>query len=80
MKYTNSIKKRFVELSKFDFDRGIEVVILRNQGWTLEQCGKKMGISRERVRQIEKMMNGLDVETAELVRDIVDRASLVIDA
>lgn len=78
MTYTTSIRRRFRDLAQFDFDRGIELLILRNQGWTLEDAGNKLGVSRQRASQIEKMMNGLDVETAELIRDVIGRVGQVI--
>lgn len=39
-------------------ERGLEVLNLRAQGYTLEEVGNKLGVTRERIRQIEKKENG----------------------
>lgn len=53
-------KKLSDEIKTNDFDtsfltpREEKILELREEGKTLEQCGKELGVTRERIRQIEK--------------------------
>lgn len=73
MTYTMSIRRQVRDLQSFDFDQAIEVLTLRNQGWTFDQIGKKIGHSRMRACAIYKKIKGMTVEEAELYRNVINK-------
>lgn len=72
-----SLKRRIKDLREFDFDQAIEILTLRNQGWTFHDIGMSLGISRQRVQQTYKYVSGMTVEEAELYRHVL--SNLPID-
>jgi transcriptional regulator len=72
MKYTMSISRRIKDLRSFDFDKALEVLFLRNQGWTYDQIGDHLGLSHQRVMAIYKQVAGMTVEEAEIYRKVFD--------
>lgn len=62
-----SIKRRIKDLKSFNYHQGIEVLTLRNQGWTYQAIADKLGITHQRARAIYKNMAGITVEEAELL-------------
>ena len=72
MKYTMSIKRRIKDLRSFDFDQAIQVLTLRNQGWTYDQTGDKLKLSHQRVMVIYKQVAEMTVEEAEIYRKVFD--------
>jgi len=71
-KYTMSIKRRIKDLQSFDFDQAIQVLILRNQGWTYDQIGDSVGLSHQRIQEIHKQVAGMTVEEAEIYAKVFD--------
>jgi len=72
MKYTMSLKRKLRDLKLFNFDQAMEILFLRNQGWTYDQIGDHFGLSHQRVMQIYKQVAGMTTEEAELYRKVFD--------
>ena len=64
-KYTISIKRKIKDLRSFNFDQAIQVLTLRNQGWTFDQIGDHLKLSHQRVMAIYKQVARMSVEEAE---------------
>lgn len=67
-----SISRRIKDLRSFDFDKAIQILFLRNQGWTFDQIGEHFGLSHQRVMAIYKQVAGMTTEEAELYRKVFD--------
>ncbi len=48
------LRKRFIELLPVLKDNEIQVLLYRMRGLTLGQVGKAIGVTRERIRQLEQ--------------------------
>jgi transcriptional regulator len=72
-KYTMSLKRRIRDLQQIDIDKGIEVLTLRNQGWTFESIGTSLGMTRQGANKLYKYMLGMSVEEAELIRQCLSK-------
>lgn len=79
MKYTMSLKRKIRDLALFDFDKALNVMSLKNQGYNFTQIGKKLGISKQRVAQIWHQVSTMTVAEAEVARRIVNQSKLPID-
>jgi len=77
-KYTMSVKRRIKDLASFDFDQAIQVLTLRNQGWTFDQIGDHFGLSHQRVMAIYKQVAGMTVEEAELYQNVFSKLHIAI--
>jgi len=67
-----SLKRKLRDLKLFNFDQAMEILFLRNQGWTYDQIGDHFGLSHQRVMQIYKQVAGMTTEEAELYRKVFD--------
>lgn len=67
-----SLKRKLRDLRLFNFDQAMEILFLRNQGWTYDQIGDHFGLSHQRVIQIYKQVAGMTTEEAELYRKVFD--------
>jgi len=70
-----SIKRRIKDLREFDFDRAMEMLTLKNQGWTQKDIGAALGVTQQRVQQNLKQIGSMTVEEAELYRGVFDYLS-----
>lgn len=68
-----SLKRRIRDLQLLDIDQGIEVLTLRNQGWTFESIATSLGMTRQRANKIYKYMLGMSIEEAELIRQCLSK-------
>lgn len=72
-KYNMSLKRRIRDLKSFNYQRGLQVLTLRNQGWTFKMIGTQLGVSHQRAVEIYKQMSGLTVEEAELIEQCLNK-------
>lgn len=79
MKYTMSLKRKIRDLTLFDFDKALDVMRLKNQGYNFTQISKELGISKQRVAQIWHQVSTMTVAEAEVARRIVEQSKLPID-
>lgn len=75
MKY-HTLKKRINDLRNFNFNQAIEIVTLRNQGWTFDQIGESLGLSHQRVMQTYKYVSTMSVEDLELYQSVMSKIPL----
>lgn len=52
--FTRLRKRRGIRLSRMDDDRQREIITMHAEGKTLDEIGKIFGVTRERIRQIER--------------------------
>lgn len=68
-----SIKRRIKDLQSFDWDQAMEVLRLRNQGWTYTRIGQKLNLTPQRSHQIYRQVSGMTVEEAELYQRVLTK-------
>lgn len=74
-----TLKRKIRDLLLFDFDKALEVIKLKNQGYNFTQASKKLGISKQRVAQIWHQVSTMTVAEAEATRRIIEEHKLPID-
>lgn len=74
-----SLKRKIRDLALFDFDKALDVMRLKNQGYNFTQISKELGISKQRVAQIWYQVSTMTVAEAEVARRIVEQSKLPID-
>lgn len=74
-----SLKRKIRDLTLFDFDKALDVMRLKNQGYNFTQISKELGISKQRVAQIWHQVSTMTVAEAEVARRIVEQSKLPID-
>lgn len=74
MKYNYNRPKTEAEIERnrkeSDWNKRLDVLILRNQGWTFEQIGKKYGITKVAVRQMYERIKHMTIEEVEKLKNI----------
>lgn len=60
---TDKVRERINKLT--DWESRLEVLRLRNQGWTLQQIAEHAGISKQAVSKKLRKMEGMSVAEAE---------------
>jgi len=71
-----TLKKRIKDLRNFNFEQAIEIVTLRNQGWTYDQIGDSLGLSHQRVMQTYKYVSTMSVDDLELYQRVMSKLPL----
>ena len=71
-KYKISDKWKLANLNRMDFEKRIEVVILRNQGWTLQQIADKWGTTKQAVLDLYKKVSKMTVKQLEEEREKIN--------
>lgn len=66
-KYTMSASRAENDLAKTNWENVLEVLTLRNQGWTFQAIADKMGMSKQNVHQLYTRMSHLTVGEAEVL-------------
>lgn len=74
-----SLKRKIKDLTLFDFDKALDVMRLKNQGYNFTQISRGLGISKQRVAQIWHQVSTMTVAEAEVARRIVEQSKLPID-
>lgn len=74
-----TLKRKIRDLTLFDFDKALDVMQLKNQGYNFTQISKRLGISKQRVAQIWHQVSTMTVAEAEVARRIVEQSKLPID-
>lgn len=76
MTYTMSVKRKIQDLKQFNFDQALEVLRLRNQGWTFQAIGNKLNLTRQRVAQLYEHLGKMTVEEAELYQRVLSKLDI----
>jgi DNA-directed RNA polymerase sigma subunit (sigma70/sigma32) len=58
-------KRKARDESMINWEKRMEIARLMNQGWTTNKVGEKLGISGQRVRQINKVIRGKTIQELE---------------
>jgi len=66
-KYTMSRKRKEVDLKKSNWEMRLDILILRNQGWTYKKIAEKYDVSRQAVAEIYKKIQHMTVKEAEKI-------------
>ena len=66
-KYTMSASRAEVDLMKTNWENVMEVLRLRNQGWTFKKIGDKLGMTRQNAQQLYARMSHLSVGEVEVL-------------
>jgi transcriptional regulator len=72
-KYSNSPKVKKRNILFTNWDRRIEILILKNQGWTYEQIAKKYGVTKQAVYEIYKKISSMTIDELEKMREVKNK-------
>lgn len=70
-KYTMSNERKLADLKRVNFDKRIQIITLRNQGWSFNELGRKFKCAPQGIQELYKKISNMTVEDLENQRKLI---------
>lgn len=73
-KYTMTDKRKMRDIKQTDWEKRIEIMTLKNQGWTFEQIADKQNTTLQAVSKVYNKMKDMSIEELEEMQRLAENA------